>query len=82
MSLLKKLKKVKRCKAMKKVIAIMMAAVMLMSFCGCKSQAEREYERAARAAKSASDAYEHAKRNYDDFNKAVENYERAKSRLG
>lgn len=69
-------------KTLKKLVCIILVVVMMGSvLSSCKSPAERELERAQRAADDAAAAYENASRKYDDLAGKLDSIERKSSAL-
>lgn len=69
-------------KLMKRLVCIVLVVVIMGSILSsCKSPAERELERARRAADDAAAAYENASRQYDDLAGKLDSIERKSSAL-
>lgn len=69
-------------KLLKRLVCVILIVVMTGSILSsCKSPAERELERAQRAADDAAAAYEHASRQYDDLKSKIDSIERKTNAL-
>lgn len=67
---------------MKKIVLLLLAALIIVSVSGCgKSKAERELERARETAYQLDQAYQSAKKEYDDLNRAIDRYNDAVAKV-
>ena len=60
---------------MKKMMAIILCLALCFSLASCKGAAEREYEKAAKAADEAERAAKNAAREYDDLKNGLDSIE-------
>lgn len=67
---------------MKRIVLLLLAALIIVSVSGCgKSKAERELERARETAYQLDQAYQSAKKEYDDLNRAIDRYNDAVAKV-
>lgn len=67
---------------MKRIVLLLLAALIVVSVSGCgKSKAERELERARETAYQLDQAYQSAKKEYDDLNRAIDRYNDAVAKV-
>ena len=67
---------------MKRIVLLLLAVVFVFSFSSCgKSKAERGLERARETVYELDQAYQSAKKQYDDLNRSIEQYNDAVAKV-
>lgn len=67
---------------MKRIVLLLLTVLFVFSVSGCgKSKAERELERARETAYQLDQAYQSAKKQYDDLNRSIEQYNDAVAKV-
>ncbi len=69
-------------KAFNKILCCLLSIIAIVAFTGCEDNSlEAQLERAKKSSKSAWEAYEQSKRNYDNMLDDLEDYQKSQNYL-